>query len=310
MSGPCDRGSVKSTLTSLHPYASFTMNERVDVWAIAGCGTGDMTIDHDDCSLLKTDIAMTMAATGVRGQVMETGRGDALDTSIRSDLLWLQATSDRTNRLAAAKADVTRLRLMVDAGRSFAAGAGTLTPTIEAGIRHDAGDAEEGVGLELGGGLAYRGEGFSIEGTVRSLVAHDDSAYEEWGASLGVRIDAGDDGRGLSLAITPAWGSAASKAEQLRSTKTAEDLVGDSAFEAKRRLDAELGYGVRGPYGWGVLTPYAGLTLTDGAERTLTGGVRWNASESATMALEAAREEGASEAAANHALMLRTQIRF
>ena len=158
-------------------------------------------------------------------------------------MLWLRATSDRTARLLAAEADVTRLRLMIDARRGFTAGAGTLTPTIEAGIRHDGGDAEEGVGFEVSGGIAYQGASVTIEGNVRTLVAHDDSAYREWRASAAIRIDPGGDGRGMSLSITPTWGSAASEAEQLWSTRTAEELVSDAEFEANHRLDAEVGYG-------------------------------------------------------------------
>ena len=97
---------------------------------------------------------MTMAAAGVRGQLLEAAAGDAFDAAVRTDVLCLRATSDQTKRLLAAQADVTRLRLMIDAKRGFTAGAGTLTPTIEAGIRHDAGYADEGVGFEIGGGLA------------------------------------------------------------------------------------------------------------------------------------------------------------
>ena len=309
--GPCDRGTIESSLTSVHPYAQVSINDDVDAWAIGGYGTGDMTIDHTACEAFKTDIGMTMAAAGVRGQIMEADAGDALDATIRTDVLWLRATSDKTERLLKAQADVTRLRLMIDAGRGFTVGAGTLTPTIEAGVRHDAGDAEEGVGFEVGAGLAYQAPGFTIEAKARTLVAHDEAAYREWGASAAIRIDPGSDGRGLSLSITPAWGRAASEAEQLWSTRTAEELVNDAEFDARHRLDAELGYGLSGPRGVGIITPYTGLSLTDGAKRTLKAGVRWNASESATVALEATREEKGSESGnADHALMLRAQLRF
>ena len=305
----CDRGTVKSTLTSVHPYAEVRVSDAVDLWAIGGYGAGDMTIEPTRCDQLKTDIDMMMAAVGLRGQVMEASAGDAFDAAVRTDVLWLRATSDRSEGLLGAEADVTRLRLMVDAGRAFTtAGGATLTPTIEAGVRRDAGDAEEGVGFEVGGGIAYQGAGITIEGKVRKLIAHDDSAYEEWGASAAVRIDPGSDGRGMSLAITPTWGNAVSEAEQLWSTRTAEDLVGNAEFEAESRLDAELGYGIGGPHGLGLLTPYAGLTLADGAQRTMRTGLRWKASQSTTIGLEASREE--SDGSAANALMLRFSARF
>ena len=307
----CDSGTAESALTSVHPYAQVGVSDSVDLWAIGGYGAGDMTIDEDGCQRTRTDIDMTMAAVGVHGQVLDARAGDALDLAVRSDVLWLRTASDKTEGLEAAEADVMRLRLMVDAGRVFStAGGGTLTPSIEAGVRHDPGDAEEGIGFEVGGGLAYQGTGITIEGKVRTLVAHDDDAYEEWGASASLRIDPGSDGRGLSLAITPTWGSAASEAEQLWSARNAGQLGGAGDFKAEQRLDAELGYGLGAPHGWGVVTPWAGLSLADGAERTLRTGLRWKAADSATVALEAAREDNATQGRPDHAVMLRANVRF
>ena len=106
---------------------------------------------------------------------------------------------------------------------------------------------------------------------MRTLIAHDDEAYEEWGASASVRIDPDSDGRGMSLSITPTWGSAAGEAEQLWSARDPNGLAGNDDFEAKSRLDVELGYGLRAPQGFGLVTPYAELAITDGANRTLFG---------------------------------------
>ena len=186
----------------------------------------------------------------------------------------------------------------------------TLTPSIEAGVRRDAGDAEQGTGFELGAGLSYKSTSVSIEGKVRTLIAHNDDAYEEWGASAAIRIDPGSDGRGMSLTITPTWGSAASEAEQLWGAGDAGKLVGAETFEAKTHLDTEIGYGLGAPHQWGVVTPYAGVTLADGGQRTLRGGLRWNASHSATFALDAERQEAGEDAAPTNALMLRAQVRF
>ena len=306
----CNRGTVESALTSVHPYAELHPSDDVALWAIGGYGSGNMTIGQDGCDSYTTDVDMTMAAAGVRGQVLAAAAGDALDMAVRTDALWLRTTSDKVEALEAAEADVTRLRLMVDAGRSFTTtGGATLTPTIEAGVRHDAGDAEQGVGFEVGGGLAYQGRNVTIEGNVRTLIAHDDSAYREWGASFTVRVDPDSDGRGLSLSITPTWGSAASEAEQLWSTRSAEDL-GEDTFEAERRLEAAFGYGLGAPGGFGIVTPYAALSLANGTERTLRAGVRWNAPQSATITLEATREDEGADSAPTNAVMLRAAIGF
>ena len=61
--------------------------------------------------------------------------------------------------------DVTRLRLSFEASHAheFASG-GTLTPSVELGLRHDGGDGETGTGMELGGRLRYLSQGLTIEG--------------------------------------------------------------------------------------------------------------------------------------------------
>ena len=305
-------GTVDSSLTSVHPYAQVQATDRLALWAIGGYGTGDMTIAANGDTPMKTDIDMTMAAVGVRAQVLDAGAGDALDMAVRTDALWLRATSDATTDMMGAEADVTRLRLMIDTSRGFTlASGGTLTPSLEAGIRQDGGDAETGLGFELGGGLQYQGDGVTIEGSVRTLVAHNDDAYEEWGASASIRIDPGSDGRGISLTVAPTWGTAASEAGQLWGTGDAGKLVGKEEFEAEQRLDTELGYGITGPHGWGVLTPYTGLSLVDGAaERTLRTGLRWKASQSATLGLEATREESGARGERSNGIMLRGEVRF
>ena len=117
------------------------------------------------------------------------------------------------------------------------------TPQIEAGVRRDSGDAEEGTGFEVGAGLRYQGEGITIKSNVRKLIAHNDADYEEWGDSGSVRIDPGTAGRGLSVSIAPTWGKAASEAEQLGSARDAGGLARNDEFEAESQLDAEFGYG-------------------------------------------------------------------
>ena len=312
-------GTVSSRLTSVHPYVQVQATDRLALWAIGGYGTGEMTIAKDRVTALptahrtpiKTDIDMMMAAVGTRGTVLDTAGGDALDLVLKSDALWLTTTSDATWRMAAAEATVTRLRLIVDASRGFAMGMGaTLTPSIEAGVRRDAGDAEEGTGFELGAGLSYQGAGVSVEGKVRTLIAHNDDAYEEWGASAAIRVEPGRNGRGMSLTITPTWGSAASEAEQLWSAGDAGKLVKGEAFEAKTHLDTEIGYGLGAPHQWGVVTPYAGLTLAGAGQRTVRGGLRWNASDNATVTLEAERRSEGANAAPTDAVMLRAAVRF
>ena len=179
------------------------------------------------------------------------------------------------------------------------------------GVRHDGGDAETGRGVEVGAGLRYAGTGFRIEGTVRGLALHDESAYEEWGASGSVRIEPGGTGRGLSLTLAPAWGNPSSAARRLWSARDAADLAPPRDIEAGRRLDAEVGYGLRSPSGPGVVTPYAAISVGESAGRTLRTGTRWRLAPDTTLGLEASRagSPGGDDGPVN-ALTLRAAVRW
>ena len=172
------------------------------------------------------------------------------------------------------------------------------------------GVAGYGTGVEAGAGMRYAGSGVTVEGSVRGLVAHDESGYEEWGASGSIRIDPGASGRGLSLTLTPAWGNASRGAEGLWSLSDGGGLAPDDAFEAGTRLDAEAGYGLGGPLGLGVVTPYAGLGLGGEGERSWRAGARWQVAPDASLSLEGTRREAAIDDAPEQALMLRGSLRW
>ena len=103
----------------------------------------------------------------------------------------------------------TRLvRMMLEGAGTlpFALG-GVLTPTVEAGLRYDTGDAETGAGLEVGGGLGYAARRLSVTVNARGLLAHQDTAYEEWGFSGAMTVTPSADGRGLSMRLGSGWGA-------------------------------------------------------------------------------------------------------
>ena len=268
-----DTGEVENSLTALYPYAKVGINDKVDVWGLVGFGSGELTlIQHADSQRMKeqqytTDIAMRMGALGVRGQVLTPEDAGAMSLAVKSDAFWIRMDSDAVEnddgRLAASQADANRVRIIVEGSRAFETGTGTLTPSAEIGLRHDGGDAETGAGIEAGAGLRFEGAGFSIEGAVRSLVAHEASGYEEWGASGAIRIAPGDSGRGLSFTLAPTFGTTGSRIDQLWSAQDTGRL-GEGKFEAGQRLEAELGYGIAVPRTRGLLTPYAGLSLAEG----------------------------------------------
>ena len=307
--------TVVSRLTSLFPYAQVRLGERISAWGLVGRGTGKLTLierSGKGANRHATDIELRMGAAGVRGTLATAPGGIGL--GLRSDVFWMRTSSDPIEEVGIASSEqkANRLRLVLDASRPFEVGDGTtLTPSLEVGIRHDGGDAETGRGVEVGAGLRYAGTGFRIEGTVRGLALHDESAYEEWGASGSVRIEPGGAGRGLSLTLAPVWGNPSSAARRLWSARDAADLAPPRDIEAGRRLDAEVGYGLRSPSGPGVVTPYAAISVGESAGRTLRTGTRWRLAPDTTLGLEASRagSPGGDDGPVN-ALTLRAAVRW
>ena len=304
-------GSVESTLTGFYPYASMDINPRISAWAIAGLGSGELTLKPKGQDSMASDLSMRMSAVGVKGRVLDGG-ADGLALNVRSDALWVWMENDASDRLAGGEGDVSRLRLILEGERTFEVNEGaTLTPSAEVGVRHDGGDAETGTGLEVGAGLRYMAGTLSIEGRVRALVAHEDSGYEEWGASTAFRIAPSPSGRGLALRLSPTWGHTGSGTGQLWSGAHASGLDrGGDDFEAQfGGLDAELGYGFGLTGGRGVLTPYAGLSLGDAGSRRIRAGTQWRLAPETALTLEATRDDPRDEAPAD-ALILRGSLRF
>ena len=306
-----DSGTVESTLTSVNPYVRYQASDRLSAWGLLGYGTGDMTIRGN--MVAHTDISMRLGAAGARGVLLEADEGGGIDLALRGDAFLVQMESVKAANTVATKADASRLRLVLEGGRSFALGEGAvLTPALELGLRHDGGDAETGTGVEVGGSIRYTDtrSGLTVEANARKLIAHEDSGYEEWGAGGSVRLDPGASGRGLSLSLAPVWGTPSSGVERLWSARDAAGLVRDDDFEAERRLEGEVGYGFSAPRGLGVVTPYAGLSLADGGGRAWRMGARWQVMPDLTLGLEGTRREAANDEAPQHGLMLRGAIRW
>ena len=176
-----DAGTVESSLTGVYPYAHIDLNAKVSAWALAGAGSGELTLHQEGGQPMPTDISMRMGAIGVKGQMLDGSGPSGVGLNVKSDAMWVGTKSSDTDELAPTEGAVTRLRLILQGERVFEAGNGArVTPSAEVGLRHDGGDAETGTGIEVGAGVRYTAGPLTVEGQVRSLVAHEDSDYEEW----------------------------------------------------------------------------------------------------------------------------------
>ena len=266
-------GEVESTLTALFPYARYALSERVSVWGMAGYGEGTLTLTPEGQAPMRPDMDLVMGAVGARGVLVEGGtEGPTLAAT--SDAFAVRTSTDAVSgsgagKLAAAQADVTRVRLGLKGSQPLRLGGdAVLTPSLELGVRHDGGDAETGFGADIGAGLALTApsRGLSAEIRARGLLTHEADGMREWGVSGTLAWDpAPDSDRGLSLSLSQTVGAQASGgADALFARPT---LAGLGAEEDEgplgRRLDARLGYGLGVFDDRWTATPELGLGLSD-----------------------------------------------
>ena len=160
------------------------------------------------------------------------------------------------------------MRAVLDGSRTFALASGAaLTPSLEIGVRHDAGDAETGTGMELGAGLGYADPSRGLDMALRAhgLAAHAEEGYGEWGISGTLRLVPDASGRGLSMSLTPSWGADPGGSERLWMLEDAHALAANDNAPPSSRFDADLSYGIA-LFGGGVTgTPNAGFGMSDAA---------------------------------------------
>lgn len=259
--------TVESGLTSVYPYARYNVNERVSVWGLGGYGGGDLTLPG---TLSENGVNMYVGAVGARSNLVSlTEFGTRLGLAVKSDVFFVLMKSDDQPGFALTDADANRVRLMVEARTGSQLGENaTLGSKLEVGVRHDGGDAETGMGLEIGGGVSYtdRSRGLSVEATVRRMVAHQDDAYGEWGVGGSVAYQPSGPTEGLSLRVGSMWGVAESGVQQLWSPygnrNLAKRMRDHAAQDAQNgQFGAQVHYAFA-PFGEGFsMAPYANFAL-------------------------------------------------
>ena len=269
-------------LTSAHPYVHWAPIHGLGVWGSVGFGRGGATLT-DEKGSADTGIGLSMAALGARRELMPIGR---FELAIKADAFFVTMESEEHEHLPATSAETSRMRLALESSRSFAfEGGSMITGTMELGALSDAGDAETGMGAELGAGLAYQHPGgIDIQARGHMLLTHQESEFEQWGASLSVTFDWGPQGEGLFFALAPSWGAPATGAEGMWETARVAQtfLAAEAAHESMNRaqegisraqpgmnLDTRVGYGLNLPNGQGLLTLFGEVGRPTGAPARL-----------------------------------------
>ncbi len=259
-------GTVTSAVTGVFPYAGVDLSERLTAWAAAGLGLGGLTLTPEAARELETDLALVLAALGARGRLLEPAGGSGFSLALDTDALWVRTSSEAAPGLAEAQADVTRLRLGLDGGYRFVLdGGGALEPSFAIGVRHDGGDAENGYGMDLGGGLAWtdRALGLAAELSARGLLTYGSEGFRDVGVSGSLAWDPDPSSdRGPSVTVVQTLGSSATGGmDALLGRATLAGLAAPGDGLDSRRLELRAGYGLAAFGDRFTATPELGLAL-------------------------------------------------
>ena len=182
-----------------------------------------------------------------------TSTGFAL--ALNADALSSRTRSEGAHDILEAEGDYRRLRLGLEGSWTRSLGENrALRSSLELAARDDAGDAENGLGVELSGALDLidLAPGLSLNLGVRGLLSHDAEEYEEWGVTGGLRYDP-DPGSesGPKVSLSHSWGAASGDTAFGRASWRAGDpgslrtprSLPTAVAPLAQRLDATFAYG-------------------------------------------------------------------
>ncbi len=234
---PTQSGTASSRLTGIYPYVSYQTETGMRGWILLGLGRGETEVET-----LDSEVDAALVALGLTGTL--TGdRAGRLGYEV--DAFWATATMENGSDLG-----VRRIRAGAEGSLRLGRG---MEPYVEAALRQDGGDAETGMGLELGGGIRWSTSQLRAEFGGRTLLLHTSEGMREWGLMGAIEYGAVG-GLGPSMRVRPLWGNVYG-GHLWREAPLHSIALGNT----DERIEMELGYGtpVRGSLGRSTV----GITL-------------------------------------------------
>ena len=288
-------GDYDLTMTSVHPYVGWTAADgALEGWGTVGYGWGDLGLQAAGRPDAESEGVLRTAAVGATGRLLGTTElvpGGRTDLRAKGEAAVASLDVAGTGSMAGLTVETRRLRALLEVLHTRAlAGGGQVVPSLEVGLRHDAGDGPAGMGLETGVGLQYQypAWGLTVNGRAR-LLTLSSAGYDEWGGSVGVQVAPGPNQEGARVQLTTGYGAAASGVQQLWMQEV--PAAGPGLGPGAPRVAAEVGYGLALPGGSSVVIPYSGVTWSGPGARQYRVGGRWQWSGQGTVSLEGAQQD-------------------
>ena len=304
---------VASSLTGFYPYLRLSMDDHVSLWGAMGFGSGTLTNSVKDAEPSSVGVAVRMAVVGVQTAILSPTRHNPFSLTLKSDALFLRGSSGDSPAAAALHAETNRLRTVLESGYDYVFDDGAwVSPFVEVGLRHDAGAAETGVEVEMGGGFRYTHPalGWTAELDAHGVLSRDSDDFSEWGVSGSLSY--GPYARSESgpyLALSSSLGTVGPGRSDApwRSRATSGSTSGIGAVPSTS-LDAEFGYGFPVMRSSGTGTPWVGMSWSD-SRRDLRLGYRLGFGSSVRLGLEGAlRNSATGDIPSDRAVMLRLSL--
>ena len=242
-------GETESRLTGAYPYVTYR-TQSVRLWALGGLGRGSAEVNGSE--YVEAQLTSSLVAAGAVGTLL---RGRRTRLSYTADAFLVRGNPEERVSVR-----VSRIRAGLEGSVLLSR---SLHPYVEVAVRRDGGDAETGLGLEVGGGLRLSTPGSRLRAEVRTrgLVTHAQGGFTEWGVAAAVRYGA-PQGVGPTAEIRPAWGPARSGGMQ---ALWRHDSVVDAAISppGQKRIEMRFGYGTLLQQGNGIVRPILAVTLRD-----------------------------------------------
>ena len=265
-----DSLSLSASLTGIYPYMRYNLTDRLRVWGTGGFGRGSLRLQGDSLASSSSDLSMALGSIGVSGDIVSAS-SQGFGLSWQTDAMLVRSSLASSRSISSVEAIVHRLRLSLESSYTLRMGErASLAPKLRLGVRRDGGDAEQGMGLDVAGGLGFVNSAWGLRAQVdmHGMLVHEDSDFEQWGVSGMILFDRSPSlDIGASLRLFPSWGSASSSTGGMRTLWSRETVSGLGGFRRTGSDDRSLRLAGRFDYGFaafgknGVTTPYASFFL-------------------------------------------------
>ena len=272
-----DAATLTGALVSVYPYGLWMPEEWLELWSLAGFGAGRAELT-DAGGAFAGDVRTWLGAAGQRVELWSDGQ---VALAAKSDGFVTGVTTG--GGLPDVSAHAWRARLLAEAGMTWRPQDSRLSGIVEVGARLDGGDAERGLGAEVGAelGYAHTGIGLGLTARGRLLLVHEDRNVRDWGASAALTWEPPDRGSGPAVSVAPVWGRLAGGAEALwrdpeavRAARAEVPVTDSRSSWLPDAVDLKVGYGLDLPHGAGRLAPFAEIGFEHGSAPRYRFGLR------------------------------------